>query len=686
MVHHPDRVEAGVVGGPHDARQRRRRSRRAAGPRERGDLEAELHRRLEGQDCHVGGRRARRATVATGRGRTTPASRRRRSTPRRGVNAAPRTSATGRPDRLPSVSSAAERARRRRRDRRVHHPAVASGVPRRSSSGSRPATPIATSTIPKRHGRPNESRDRRTGDVDAESARAVARGSAAAEASGSSGSSVTIVRVRPDVRGVDAGVGADEAVGRLGDDQAVLHPDDALGARAARPRPGARRGPSARRTRRPRAAARPSSGRRARPRPSRRPSGSRPGRRRRERASRPASPAGPRRSARQVVAGPDLGDALERDDLDPRRLARERRLPARRVGLSHGATRARPRRRAGPRGCRRRRPAATRAPGTARRPPRRLARAPRGCRPPNAGAIDVGGASSSALVRVPWRSPTSATRRGVDPGSRRGRRGARRSPPGHGRQVGREDEDRRGARAPAATDASRLDRLVEARRALDEPDGVAAPGELGGVSRPWSRRSCRRCGRASRVATRVRRSSSVTRSSRSSASRSPPRRDLADSRPRIGTSAQVLEGRRRRQGPPGNRSGRRSARGQPPRTGGKDVRRQPRPRGVVGHDRVGHDGAQPERRDRASSVGVDAYRARRRRRSRCTAGRRPRALASCPSDASIRSAGPLSACPPTIAGDGDDRTPRDRAVCERRPRCPARRGSARRRRTGSTAR
>ena len=43
MVHHPDRIEADVVGLAGDPGEGRADGRRAAGPRERADLEADLH-------------------------------------------------------------------------------------------------------------------------------------------------------------------------------------------------------------------------------------------------------------------------------------------------------------------------------------------------------------------------------------------------------------------------------------------------------------------------------------------------------------------------------------------------------------------------------------------------------------------------------------------------------------------
>ena len=88
---------------------------------------------------------------------------------------------------------------------------------------------MATSTMPQRHGRPkrvghDDRRRRRRNGL------APRRGSGAADASGSRGRSVTIEPDSgPDVRRVDAAVGADEAVRRLGDEDAVLHADDPSG-------------------------------------------------------------------------------------------------------------------------------------------------------------------------------------------------------------------------------------------------------------------------------------------------------------------------------------------------------------------------------------------------------------------------------------------------------------------------
>ena len=155
----------------------------------------------------------------------------------------------------------------------------ASGVPRRSSSGSSPDTPIATSTMPQRHGRPNES-ETMTGTSTPNRSRTAGPDRARGRVRVARQQGHDRARAGPDVRGVDAAVGADEPVRGLGDHDAVVHAHDAPGlaqhdldlARIAVPALGEldRLGPRLDRR----------SGRRSRPRPSRRPSGSRPARRR----------------------------------------------------------------------------------------------------------------------------------------------------------------------------------------------------------------------------------------------------------------------------------------------------------------------------------------------------------------------------------------------------------------------
>src|SRR4051794_11909516 len=170
------------------------------------------------------------------------------------VKAAPRTMATGRPAVLPRASSAAEAnssATARTVDF-ITRPS-ASGTPRRSSRGNNPDTPIATSTMPQRHGRPNES-DTTTGTSWPKRARTAdgAPPPGAPERVGHDDGHARAktgtarrpdphrrririarkerderARIRPDIRRVAPAVRADEAVRRLGDEDAVLHPHDA---------------------------------------------------------------------------------------------------------------------------------------------------------------------------------------------------------------------------------------------------------------------------------------------------------------------------------------------------------------------------------------------------------------------------------------------------------------------------
>ena len=250
----------------------------------------------------------------------------------------------------------------------------ASGWPRRSSSGSRPETPRATSTMPQRHGRPKLSDTITATSVPKRASEGgadpVGRRVGIARQEGDD-----VARPGTDVRGVDAAVRAHEAVLGLGDQDAVLACARSAAPRAGRPRSGAHRGPTRRPTRSPRAAARRSAGRPPRPRPSTRPSGSRPGRR-------------PSRSGRtsagclervadhrgEVVAVADLGQARQREDLDPAGAVSRQRRHRRARGQ-----RPPPRRGAGRRACPRRargHPAPRRRP---RPPTTRATRGPTGC-------------------------------------------------------------------------------------------------------------------------------------------------------------------------------------------------------------------------------------------------------------------------------------------------------------------
>src|SRR3954471_14683888 len=72
VVHDPDRIEAGVVGGTSDPRERRCDRLRATGPIERWDLQTDLHRRRVGDAAAgrvrpLGAQDAGRAITGTGR-------------------------------------------------------------------------------------------------------------------------------------------------------------------------------------------------------------------------------------------------------------------------------------------------------------------------------------------------------------------------------------------------------------------------------------------------------------------------------------------------------------------------------------------------------------------------------------------------------------------------------------------
>ena len=83
---------------------------------------------------------------------------------------------------------------------------------------------MATSTMPFRQGRPNESLTT-TPTSQPESSRKPSHGCAPADVSGSIGSRTTVSGLGC-VRGIDAGRGTDEAVPGLGDDERRSRPDD----------------------------------------------------------------------------------------------------------------------------------------------------------------------------------------------------------------------------------------------------------------------------------------------------------------------------------------------------------------------------------------------------------------------------------------------------------------------------
>ena len=97
-------------------------------------------------------------------------------------------------------------------------------------------------------------------------------------------------------------------------------------------------------------------------------------------------------------------------------------------------------------------------------------------------------------------------------------------------------------------------------------------------------------------------------------------------------------------------------------------------------------GAQPSAAIAPAERGVDRRRGRSRRPGRAYSRATPSALDSWPSEASIRSAGPLSALPPTIGLTATTGTPRARAATMSLAHARARPGSARSTRSGSTAR
>ena len=136
----------------------------------------------------------------------------------------------------------------------------------------------ATSTMPQRHGRPNES-DTMTGTSTPNRSRIAGPDRLRGRVGVARQQRHQRTRAGPHVRRVDAAVGADEPMRRFGDQDAVGHAHDAT--RLAQDDLDLARiaVPASRRSRSPRAAARRSSGRRRRPRPWRRPSGSRPARR-----------------------------------------------------------------------------------------------------------------------------------------------------------------------------------------------------------------------------------------------------------------------------------------------------------------------------------------------------------------------------------------------------------------------
>ena len=232
----------------------------------------------------------------------------------------------------------------------------------------------------------------------------------------------------------------------------------------------------------------------------------------------------------EVVALADLGQAGERDDLDPAvGLSRQRR-PRRRAPRAS----PRPRRAAGRRACRRR-GASTSATSTNARVGRRgEPRVAGPASPPNAGSMTSGGSSSRAFVPRPWRSGASTTlgRAGRVAGGEEGGQG----PGADAGQVRRQDEQAvgvdRAARPPGAPGSGRATAARSAAR--PRPRRRASTSGSGETTTTSVTPSV-----ASAAAT-VRRSSRSTRSRRSSASRTAPRRDFAPSNARTGMTTTVV--------------------------------------------------------------------------------------------------------------------------------------------------
>ena len=454
VVHDPDRVEARLVGVADDPGEGRPDRLGAARPRERADLEADLHRR-----SYRCASRNRSFSAGITRSRIVPS-------PSGGL--APRTSATGRPAVLPSASSAADASSSAtaRTVVRITRPS-ASGWPRRSSSGRSPDTPSATSTMPQRHGRPKLSRDRRPRRPSPNRSRTRVpdprRGGVGVDAAAASPrrreSGPTFEASTPRVR-------AHEAVARLGDQHAALHAHDPARlaqhdldlARVAVPRSSPTRSACGRRLDRPQVddgalglghdllgddedvAGLERGARRASPRARRRSSPR--GRRPRATSGRPAS-------------------AI---DLDPGAAVVSR----------HAGPRARsPRRAAGRRACRcrarARRGTSTNGRVRGRGEPGVAGAASRRRTP---GSMTSGGSSSRAFVPLPWRSGARTT------DGRAGRVAGREHALDRGR-VDRRDVRRAGcsSRAPVAAVAGLVEGGVQAARPLLDRAGARGLGD-----------------------------------------------------------------------------------------------------------------------------------------------------------------------------------------------------------------
>ena len=220
----------------------------------------------------------------------------------------------------------------------------------------------------------------------------------------------------------------------------------------------------------------------------------------------------------------------------------------------------------------------------------------------------------------------------------------------NGRSIGRTTI----AVAPPATTSARASREagVEAARPLAEGPCPERRPRGARTSRSGLTTSTSSSRSTARAATTVRARNPSTRSCRSSASSGSPRRDLAPS------SGADRDDRRDRM-----------ARRRQSAANSSTARAEPGAAGGVGHDRVGDEGPQPERGDRRLEGGVDRVEDEGVDDGPRSCAATPRALDSNPSEVSIRSAGPLSATPPTMPLTAMTGTPRDRAsaIARRHP-------------------
>ena len=296
---------------------------------------------------------------------------------------------------------------------------------------------------------------------------------------------------------------------------------------------------------------------------------------------------------REVIALPDLGDAVERDDADRSHSADTQPLRSGRLDEHEVLGRVE---------VDRQRPGDLHVPGAGRPGADRDGRT--GCpdRRRSRWRRVVGGPGRSCRSRGgPPRAPRWLSRRPVD---RRDRSIA--GAVTNGRSTG----TTRMASASPATTSARASRSP-ALRPMDRWRSVRAPASAARRRTSGSGLTTRTSARRStaRAASTVRARSPVTRSCRSSASSDSPSRVLAPSSVPTGMMAAIRGTAVRASGrvttPMVQTSGRRPAMGRRPmsarRPAGWRTRGPPGQPGatvVVGHDRVGHQRLQPERRDR----------------------------------------------------------------------------------------